>query len=567
MAHVQKRTLASGDTRYDVRWRVNGKFRQRTFRRSADANTFLREVERHDLTGVSYDPKRSEMTLRAYAEEWLPQRRRVDGRALAPRTQEMYRYQLDRFILPPLGALELGVIRVGHVRQWHAELAEQASALQAAKAYRLLRVILDTAVEDERIITNPCKIRGAGVEHSPERPFVDAEIVLQIAEAIDRRYSALVLLAGFGGLRLGALLGLRRRDILTDRSQVRVEVQAVELKSGERIVTAPKTNAGRRAVSLPPSVTTALINHLARFTGPGPDDPVFTGPLSEGLRRATFYTEWKKAMTATGQTGLHLHDLRHAAGTLAAQQGATQRELMARLGHASAAAAQRYQHAAERRDGVIADALQAVIDAASRIKEPPARPLLNPSVSGAEGYWRDDQPIDVEHTILGDPKSGPHQGFCRERATGIEPAFSAWEVGRGQFRHLGLSAELALYQDFLVRWLSACNTRFRTVRARIAHDGPLSRCSTPRLARWLPRSPSHGLAGPSAYPGGVALPHNPDPKPRGEPDLVALAAQAAKDPSARAFVEEVKAAVADGSIWDQLAEQEDIQTIIERHAR
>jgi hypothetical protein len=65
----------------------------------------------------------------------------------------------------------------------------------------------------------------------------------------------------------------------------------------------------------------------------------------------------------------------------------------------------------------------------------------------------------------------------------------------------------------------------------------------------------------------VALPHTPDPRPHPEPDLVALAAQAAKDPSARAFVEEVKAAVADGSIWDQLAEQEDIRTIIERHAR
>jgi hypothetical protein len=49
--------------------------------------------------------------------------------------------------------------------------------------------------------------------------------------------------------------------------------------------------------------------------------------------------------------------------------------------------------------------------------------------------------------------------------------------------------------------------------------------------------------------------------------LVALAAQGAKDPSARAFVEEVKAAVADGSTWNQLAEQEDIQTMLERHTR
>jgi integrase len=108
----------------------------------------------------------------------------------------------------------------------------------------LLRVILNTAVEDERILNNPCKIRGAGVERSAERPFVDTEIVLQIADAIDPRYRALVLLAGFGGLRLGELLGLRRQDVSIERSQVAVVVQAVEMKSGERIVTAPKTDAG-----------------------------------------------------------------------------------------------------------------------------------------------------------------------------------------------------------------------------------------------------------------------------------------------------------------------------------
>lgn len=60
---------------------------------------------------------------------------------------------------------------------------------------------------------------------SPERPLEDAEIFLEIAEAIDRRYSALVLLGRFGGLRLGELLGLRRRDIRADRSHVRVKAR------------------------------------------------------------------------------------------------------------------------------------------------------------------------------------------------------------------------------------------------------------------------------------------------------------------------------------------------------
>ena len=51
---------------------------------------------------------------------------------------------------------------------------------------------------------------------------------------------------------------------------------------------------------------------------------------------------------------MHFHDLRHAGLTLSAQAGATLAEVMRRAGHSSSAAALRYQHAADRRDAVIA---------------------------------------------------------------------------------------------------------------------------------------------------------------------------------------------------------------------
>ncbi|EFL16127.1 predicted protein [Streptomyces sp. C] len=39
-----------------------------------------------------------------------------------------------------------------------------------AKAYRLLKAIVQTAVEDELVRRNPCSIRGAGREDADERP-------------------------------------------------------------------------------------------------------------------------------------------------------------------------------------------------------------------------------------------------------------------------------------------------------------------------------------------------------------------------------------------------------------
>ncbi len=118
------------------------------------------------------------------------------------------------------------------------------------------------------------------------------------------------------------------------------------------------------------------------------ESAVFTGPLSDGLRRATLQKAWDRARRATGLAEVHMHDLRHAAGTLAAQTGATTREVTARLGHASPATAQRYQHAAERRDAPIASALEIMLDALPRVTE-----NLSTGVQDGTGLSVDDTRI------------------------------------------------------------------------------------------------------------------------------------------------------------------------------
>ena len=55
--------------------------------------------------------------------------------------------------------------------------------------------------------------------------------------------------------------------------------------------------------------------------------------------------------------GFRFHDLRHTGQKLAASTGATTKDLMRRLGHASPAAANRDLHAVEGRDAEIASAL------------------------------------------------------------------------------------------------------------------------------------------------------------------------------------------------------------------
>jgi integrase len=78
---------------------------------------------------------------------------------------------------------------------------------------------------------NPCTIKGASTVHTPERPTATVQEVYDLADAMQPRYRALVLMAGFLGLRWGELIGLHRRDIDLDRGAVRVRRAVAELRA------------------------------------------------------------------------------------------------------------------------------------------------------------------------------------------------------------------------------------------------------------------------------------------------------------------------------------------------
>lgn len=329
-----------------------------TFKMKGDATRWLAGIQRDIERGTWIDPEWGEVILRDYATSWLAQR------PLRPRTVELYQGLLDRYIIPGLGRIALGDLSPREVRSWHVALLKRGTPgpVTVAKAYRLLRTICETALSDELIARNPCNLRGASVEHSPERPVLNVAEVEALAGAIEDRYSALVLLAAWCGLRLGEALALTRADVDLEEGSVSIDKSAAELKSGERIVGPPKTKAGIRKVFVPPHVVPVLASHLARFSSSAPSDLVFTGTQGQPLRRASLYTAWSRATTAVGLGGVRIHDLRHTGATLAAATGASTKELMNRLGHASSDAAWRYQHATRDRDAAIAAALSELVN-------------------------------------------------------------------------------------------------------------------------------------------------------------------------------------------------------------
>lgn len=114
-------------------------------------------------------------------------------------------------------------------------------------------------------------------------------------------------------------------------------------------------------MSFPRAILPELTHHLDTFSYPGPTALVFPGLYGEPMRRGNFNPAigWSEIREKLGVPNLHLHDLRHTGNTLAAQSGASLRDLMTRMGHDSPAAALIYQHSSRAADEAIAAALDA----------------------------------------------------------------------------------------------------------------------------------------------------------------------------------------------------------------
>jgi integrase len=174
-----------------------------------------------------------------------------------------------------------------------------------AKAYRLLRAILNTAVADGILKRNPCRIPGAGVEHPAERPTLTIEQVMALSQQMPPRFSALVIVATFGSLRYGEATALHREDVDVAERTVAVRAAFIERSTGAMELGPPKSRAGVRTVVLPRFATRALAEHLDRYVGPEPEALIFTGVKGGPLRRSQFNPTvgWREAVTAIGVPG------------------------------------------------------------------------------------------------------------------------------------------------------------------------------------------------------------------------------------------------------------------------
>lgn len=292
-----------------------------------------------------------EKTFGEYASQWL------ERRDLKPRTRAHYESLLDRQIMPTFDVVPLVKITRSLVRDWYDDLDRSKPTLRA-HAYGLLRTILASAVDEERIPTNPCQIKKAGTTKRARKiRTATVEELVTIAQAMPKKYGVMLLLSSWCMLRFGEVTELRRKDVDVKTGVLHVR-RGVVRADGQTIVGPPKSDAGVRDVAIPPHILPILKEHIDSMPMRGRDALLF--PAADGqshIAPSTLYRVFYPAREAAGRPDLRWHDLRHTGSVMAAQTGATVAELMARGGWSTSTAAMRYQHAAQGRDTQIAAGL------------------------------------------------------------------------------------------------------------------------------------------------------------------------------------------------------------------
>jgi integrase len=329
MGTVNAYSTAAGK-RYRVRFRKpdHSEGQKRGFRTKRDAELYLASLETQKSRGEFIDAASGRLPVGALGPQWLSTQTQLKPSSLRP-IEIAWRL----YVQPRWGHVPIGDIRHSDVQQWISGISSERSATTALRAFGVLASILDTAVRDRQIATNPARGVRLPRKVPKHHRYLTHDEVHALAEA-SGKHKTLILVLSYTGLRWGEVVGLRVSDFDPERRRLTVVNNAVEV-GGNIIIGTPKSHK-QRSVPIPAFL---LPDVASACDGKQPNDLIFSGPAGGHLVRATRGERtWFKAALADADLGpMTIHDLRHTAASLAVSSGANVKAVQRMLGHASAA--------------------------------------------------------------------------------------------------------------------------------------------------------------------------------------------------------------------------------------
>lgn len=307
------------DGRYTVRWRTpDGRQPRRTFSNRKTAERFLRktltEIEEHGIVGAG----RGETLESALTAWWVGIEPTV-----RPRTVERYQRHRD-LLVERYGDTPLDRVDYQYVGWLVNDLAtvpaKGRSKPYAAKTIHAIYGVLSLALKHAALTG---KIRPVQKPRLPKvedrEPTVPTRDEVEVfADKVDLRLRAMVILAGYVGLRQGELLGIERRNVRL--AEQRIWIAHAVSKTTQQLEPM-KTKGSRRWVVLPQRALDVLTWHM---------EEVETGDRVFPYTASMVDKAWRRVEE---RTGIRFHDLRHAAASMMIASGWNIMQVSRQLGH------------------------------------------------------------------------------------------------------------------------------------------------------------------------------------------------------------------------------------------
>jgi integrase len=259
----------------------------------------------------------SNLTCGEFAERWL-----VEYARPAAATRRNYSYAIRQFVAD-LGRARLADLNRPRARAW--ALTQPHSRVRAARA------LFNDAINDG-LHPGPNPFANLRMEQSRGRkdlvaltePELDAlaDVALAVHGDYGRTFRAMILFAGYVGLRPGELFALERTDVRGDEVTIRQNLD------GTGALKLPK-NGKQRVVILPPPAREALLGLPARLDVPW----LFVSRSGRQFRKSTLLYYWNPVRAAFGRPGMDFYELRHFCATHLLELGVAHADVALQLGH------------------------------------------------------------------------------------------------------------------------------------------------------------------------------------------------------------------------------------------
>lgn len=314
-----------------------------------------------------------------YVERWIAGYRRPDGGELAGSSKRNLRADCSHF-LPSFADMTVREITPEDIKRWY-DRPHPEGRHAFRRACQRFKAVLKAASTEGLDGSAPLRPDNPFIFPIPSVPESDRVRLRPLSrDELGKLYEAMpgytrlsvYLSALAGGLRIGEVCALQRRDLDLDRLvlHVRHSVNRGPEDRGEARLSNTKTASSVRDVVIPAELVPLICEHMDRYCDPGPDAMLFKAKRTRVLTQNVLRKQFDTAKRAAGRPDIVFHTLRATHATLLILAGGTLREAMNQLGHTSTDVAIRhYQRAVDQHTKKVANDLAAGMMPVERTRE------------------------------------------------------------------------------------------------------------------------------------------------------------------------------------------------------